>query len=246
MKQNYTEKQYVQIAKEQFCQILKEVPFVSDIEIIPTGLQREFGDFRAVIHFSDNEEMMEFCIEVEPRGERRFVNMFMLRASQYMDGAFYMFMAPYISETSAEAIREKKYGYMDLSGNCYILTKCIMIYITGKQNKYVELRAEKNYFSKCASAASRIMRTILDAYKKIWQVRELSEVTGKAIGTVSNVKSFLRDHAWIEEQGSHFASQTPPFALLTFKISRDIIKSVLPPYSVDPKMDLRFFMRGES
>lgn len=33
---------------------------------------------------------MEFCIEVEPRGERRFVNMFMLRASQYMDGAFYM------------------------------------------------------------------------------------------------------------------------------------------------------------
>lgn len=107
MKQNYTEKQYVQIAKEQFCQILKEVPFVSDIEIIPTGLQREFGDFRAVIHFSDNEEMMEFCIEVEPRGERRFVNMFMLRASQYMDGAFYMFMAPYISETSAEAIREK-------------------------------------------------------------------------------------------------------------------------------------------
>lgn len=141
---------------------------------------------------------------------------------------------------------KKKYGYMDLSGNCYILTKCIMIYITGKQNKYVELRAKKNYFSKCASAASRIMRTILDAYKKIWQVRELSEVTGKAIGTVSNVKSFLRDHAWIEEQGSHFASQTPPFALLTFKISRDIIKSVLPPYSVDPKMDLRFFMRGES
>lgn len=199
MKQNYTEKQYVQLAKEQFCKILKEVPFVSDIEIISTGLQRGFGDFHAIIHFSDNEETMKFCIEVKPRGERRFVNMFMLMASQYADEAFYMFMAPYISETSAEAMREKKCGYMDLSGNCYILTKRIMIYITGKQNKYVELRTKKNYFSKSASAASVIMRTILDDYTKIWQVRELSEVTGKAIGTVSNVKSFLLDHAWIEE-----------------------------------------------
>ncbi len=199
MKLNYTEKQYVQLAKEKFCQILKEVPFVSDIEIISTGLQRGFGDFHAVIYFADNEETIKFCIEVEPRGERRFVNKFMLMASQHVDGSFYMFMAPYISEASAEAMREKKYGYMDLSGNCYILTKRIMIYITGKQNKYVELRTKKNYFSKSASAASVIMRTILDDYQKTWQVKELSNITGKAIGTVSNVKSFLLDHAWIEE-----------------------------------------------
>ncbi len=204
MKRNYTEKQYVQLAKEQFCRILREVPFVSDIEIIPTGLQRGFGDFHAIIHFSDDEETIKFCIQVNSRGERRFVNMFMLMASQHTDGAFYMFMAPYISEASAEIIREKKYGYMDLSGNCYILTKRIMIYITGKQNKYMVLRTKKNYFSKNASAASVIMRTILDDYKKIWQVKELSEVTGKAIGTVSNVKSFLLDHAWIEELSGGF------------------------------------------
>ena len=123
----------------------------------------------------------------------------MLMASQHADGPVYMFMAPYISEASAEAMREKKYGYMDLSGNCYILTKRIMIYITGKQNKYVELRTKKNYFSKSASAASVIMRTVLNDYKKIWQVKELAQITGKAIGTVSNVKSFLLDHAWIEE-----------------------------------------------
>lgn len=199
MKSNFTKKQYVQLAREKFCQILKEVPFVSDIEIIPSGLQQGFGDFHAIVHFSDNGEAMKFCIEVEPRGERRFVNTFMLMASQHTDEAFYLFMAPYISETSAEAMREKKYGYMDLSGNCYIFTKRILIYITGKKNNYIELRTQKNYFSKSASAASVIMRTILHDHKKIWQVRELSEVTGKAIGTVSNVKSFLLDHAWIEE-----------------------------------------------
>ncbi len=199
MKPNYTEKQYLQLAKEQFCQILKEVPFVSDIEIIKTGLQRGFGDFHAIVHFSDSEEIIKFCVEVKARGERRFVNLFMMMASQQDDDSFYMFMAPYISEESACALREKKYGYMDLSGNCYILTKRIMIYITGKQNKYVEMRTKKHYFSKSSSAASVIMRTVLEDYSKIWHVKELSEITGKAIGTVSNVKSFLLDHAWIEE-----------------------------------------------
>jgi len=199
MKYNYTGKQYIQLAKEQFCRILKEVPFVSEIEMIPAGLQRGFGDFHVLIHFSDNEETVKFCIEVKARGERRFVNMFMLTASQHTDDAFYIFMAPYISEASAKIMRENKYGYMDLSGNCYILTKRILIYITGKENKYVELRTKKNYFSKSASAASVIMRTILNDYKRIWQVKKLSEITGKAIGTVSNVKSFLLDHAWIEE-----------------------------------------------
>lgn len=199
MKPNYTEKQYIQLAKEQFCQILKQVPFVSDIEIISAGPQRGFGDFHALVHISDREEIMKFCVQVKSRGERRFVNMFMLMASQQTDEVCYMFIAPYISETSARAMREKKYGYMDLSGNCYVLTKNIFIYITGKQNKYVELRVKKNYFSKSVTAASVIMRTVLNNHRKIWQVKELSEITGKAIGTVSNVKNFLLDHAWIEE-----------------------------------------------
>lgn len=199
MKQNLTKTQYLQLAKEQFCRLLSEIPFISDIEIISTGPQRGFGDFYALVHLSDSEEKIKFCIEVESRGERRFVNMFMLMASQHMDGAYYMFMAPYISEASAAALRESKYGYMDLSGNCYILTDRIMIQVSGKPNQYTALRTRKNYFSKSASAASAVLRTILNNYKKIWQVKELSEITGKAIGTVSNVKRFLLDHAWIEE-----------------------------------------------
>ena len=43
MKQSFVENQYIQLAKEQFCQIMKTVPFVSDIEIISTGLQSGFG-----------------------------------------------------------------------------------------------------------------------------------------------------------------------------------------------------------
>ena len=199
MKQNLTENQCLQLAKEQFCQIMKNIPFVSNIEIIPTGFQRGFGDFNAIVHYSDNNETQRFCIEVKANGEKRFVNMFMIMASQHHDDSCYVFMAPYISEASAESIYDNKLSYIDLSGNCYILSKRIIIHFQGNENKYVEKREKKNYFSKASSAASAIIRTMLSDVDRSWQVITLSKESNKAIGTVSNVKSFLRDRDWIKD-----------------------------------------------
>lgn len=199
MKQNLTEYQYLQLAKEQFCQIMKTVPFVSDIEIVNTGLQRGFGDFHAIVHYSDNNETQRFCVEVKSNGEKRFVNMFMMLASQYHDDSCYVFVAPYISEASAESIYESNLSYIDLSGNCYILSKRIIIHYQGNENKYIEKREKKNYLSKASSAASAIIRTMLSDIERSWQVITLSKESNKAIGTVSNVKSFLRDRDWITE-----------------------------------------------
>lgn len=204
MKQNLMEKQYEQLAKEQFCKTINTIPFVSDIEIQTTGLQRGFGDFHAIVHFEDQEKPMHFWIEVKSNGEKRFVNMFMHIAAQHKDGDCYVFMAPYISEESSEAMRNENYSYMDLSGNCYILTRRIIIFVSGKANKYVVKKEKKNYLSKSSSAASAIIRTMLNFPEKQWQVITLAEVTGKAIGTVSNVKSFLRDRDWIKDCANEF------------------------------------------
>lgn len=199
MKQDFTEEQYVQMAKEQFCKSLKEVPFVEDIEMNPTGLHRGFGDFHVVAHFADSQKPSHFFVEVKANGERRYVNSFMFLASQHHDDACYVFMAPYISEASAEILRERKYSYMDLSGNCYISSRRILMHISGKPNQYIQKREMKNYFVKSSGAASAIMRTMLNSPEQQWQVKKLAEITGKAIGTVSNVKSFLLDKAWITE-----------------------------------------------
>ena len=59
MKQNLVENQYIQLAKEQFCQVMKKIPFVSDIEIISTGLQKGFGDFHAIVHYSDKQPIIQ-------------------------------------------------------------------------------------------------------------------------------------------------------------------------------------------
>ena len=199
MKYNFSENQYIQLAKEQFCNTMKVIPFVSDIEILNIMSQQEFGDFWALVHFLDTNQVQKFCIEVKSNGEKRFVNEFMMMTSQYNDDACYVFMAPYISESSAEALYNNHISYMDLSGNCYILSNRIIIHFEGKENKFISKREKKQYFSKSSTAASIIMRTMLEKPFETWGVKHLSDITGKSIGSVSNVKQFLRDRAWIQE-----------------------------------------------
>lgn len=202
MKLNYTLSQYIELAKEEFCKIIKEISFVSDIEIVNSGFQSGFGDFKAVVHYDDGYDSQIFNIEVKSNGEKRFADRFIQMADQHRENnnhVCYVFAAPYISEASGKSISGKGLSYMDLSGNCYILSKRMFIHVNGKANKYVDKREKKNYFSKSSNAASVIMRTMLDEPKKSWQVKAVAELSGKSIGMVSNVKSFLKDRAFIDE-----------------------------------------------
>lgn len=207
MKYNMLGSQYEQLAIEKFRQTLNAVPFVSDIEISMTSLQRGFGDFGAIVHFTDNRKPIKFAVDVKSNGEKRFVNLFMKMAGDHDDDVCYMFMAPYISENSAEVLYQNNYSYMDLSGNCYIVTKHIIIHFTGQPNLYKDRQKKKDYFSKSSTAASTVLRTMLNLPFSCWQVKDLSERTGKAIGTVSNVKKFLQERDWIKEYSSGFVLQ---------------------------------------
>lgn len=199
VKFNFSESQYIQLAKEQFCQIISKVPFVSDIEIVNNELQHSFFDFNAIVHFCDNEKPQLFSIMVKSNGEKRFVNMFAENALQYSDYCCCVFMAPYVSDASAENLYNNNLSYIDLSGNCYILSRRIIIHFQGKENKYIEKREKKNYFIKSSGATSAIMRTMLEKPFESWQVKQLCEVTGKSLGMVSNVKRFLKERDWIDE-----------------------------------------------
>lgn len=204
MKLNYTEQQLIQMAQEQFRKLMMDIPFVAEIEFsMPTDLVATW-DVDAIVKFSDSSSVLKFNIDVHSNGEKRFVNRFIQRVTQYRDGDCYVFVAPYISEASARLLYDSYCSYMDLSGNCYILTRRIIIRNSGQPNKYVQLRENKNYFSKSASAASAVMRTMLDQPHSLWQVKQLAEITGKAIGTISNVKKFLMEHEWAEESAAGF------------------------------------------
>lgn len=200
MKQNYSERQYAQMAKEQLEKLLEQIPFVSKLELDPEFTPRELGDFALHVHFSDSNSEIKLVVEVKSRGEKRFAVNSASRVISPYDDTYYVFAAPYISEQTAEYLRSKQLSFIDLSGNCYILTRRIIISVSGKPNAFIEHRPQKNYFSKSANAASTIMRTMLNNYKKTWLIKELSEVTGKSMGTVSNVKLFLMNHDWAEDR----------------------------------------------
>ena len=108
MKQNLSQIQYEQLAREQFCNRLKEIPFVSDIEVLLEKKNAPLGDFKAKVYLEDSDEPLLFVIEVRSNGEKRFVNHFMEIVMRQDDKTHYIFMAPYISEQSARAMKEEK------------------------------------------------------------------------------------------------------------------------------------------
>ena len=203
MKYGYCKNQYERFALDQFCKAVDQITFVSDVEVQPTGLQMGYGDFIVSVHFND-ESVQRFGIDVKSNGEKRFANIFMTVASQYRHKMCCVFMAPYISDATAELLRENGYSYMDLCGNCYILTDRILISVSGKPNKYIEKREKKEYFFKSSAAVSFVLRTMLREPDRMWHVKGLATESGKSLGTVSNVKAFLADHDWLKEEDGMF------------------------------------------
>lgn len=203
MKQRYTEQQYEQLAREQICSLTKEIPFVSDVEIYPAKHDAT-GDFTAVVHFEGQQPPVELSIDVKSRGERRFVEQFIQLTERHNRLGEAVLAAPYITEKSANLLKESGCSYMDLSGNCRISAPPLFILMEGKPNHFAKQEYDRNYFGRKSSAASALLRTLLQDYKRIWKVQELAEQSGKSLGAAANMKSFLVDHGWAEDSKQGF------------------------------------------
>ena len=198
MKPKYTERQMVDLGLNQLRDLLYKIPFIENVET-NSGISNCPGDFEVKIYRSEKRNPIVFCGEMKTRGERRFAEEFVLKADFYSNEQNpWLFMAPYISPQTAELLKKKGYSYMDLSGNCCIITDMIYISVEGKPNLYKEHEYDRNFFSKKASAASTIIRTLLNNPSNPMKLKVIAERTGKSIGAVYNVKSYLEDHGWAE------------------------------------------------
>ena len=206
MKQSLSEKQYIQLAIDQFCRVINQAPFISDTEVQTNDhlSSSTSPDFSVYAHIQQRGETIKFNIEVKSSGEKRFARAFADLVAMQNAKSNWVFMAPYISAETGEFLKAQNLNFMDLSGNCYISAWYLFISVSGQPNQYIERRDKKAYFSKSSSGASSVIRTMLRTPTKWWQVKELAEKSGKAMGTVSNVKSYLLDHDWLEEKNGRF------------------------------------------
>ena len=186
-----------QEGREALCRLLNEVPGISNIEVIQ-GNSNAFYDYAFQLHYLRGIKQ-KLYVEIKSRGERRFVEAFIQRIAGHAKPCECVLIAPYFSEQSCALLKERGYGFMDLSGNCHIAVESIYIHVSGQPNKYAHEKRNGKYFDRGSNAASKVLRTMLNDPVKVWQVKELTEESDTSLGTVSNIKRFLLDNAWAEE-----------------------------------------------
>ena len=204
MKNNYSAKQYIQMAEQCLYSILKMIPIIKSVERAEF-VEKNYGNLSCIVHLHKLHKPLLLQIEVKSRGERRFAEQFAENVQRYKNAGHYIFAAPYISEGTAAFLKSRQLSYIDFSGNCCLTISPFFVFIEGRPNQFKFYQNDKNYFSRNASVASSILRTLLNAYQKTWKVQSLSDEAGASLGTVSNVRKFLIEHGWAEvvKEGFH-------------------------------------------
>ena len=198
MKEINSERQLLVAAKEEIYKLFQSIPCVSNVEIKGFGVVSAaiVPDFIIKIVTEYSEIIIN--AEVRMRGEKRFVYDYVERVNNLASKTPNIFIAPYVSEESAELLKANGINYMDLSGNCFVTVDAIYISVQGKPNQYIPKRSNKNIFAKSSVKSSAILRTMLNEPFREWQVQELLKLTDTSLGMISNVKNHLLVNNWAE------------------------------------------------
>ncbi len=141
----------------------------------------------------------------EPRFVREALNALM-RFGASKQSSYGLFVAPYISDEGAAMLSSQNVGYVDLSGNCRISTQGIFIRQEGRPNLFAKKRDLRSLYS---PKAERVLRALLVEPKRLWKVKDISEVAAVSLGQVSNVKKLLDAREWLSEREGGFGLEAP-------------------------------------
>ena len=100
-------------------------------------------------------------------------------------------IAEYISKDAASQLKERGFNYMDTSGNAFIKSNEVVIYIEGQKRRSAQLTNQSRAFQEAG------IKTIFYLLSKPENLqhsyREIAENAGVAVGSVSNVMAELED-----------------------------------------------------
>jgi hypothetical protein len=105
----------------------------------------------------------------------------------------------YISPQSAALLKRNGFGYLDLSGNCYLSFGSVLIQKEGKPNVRPSTRPLKALF---APRATRVVRALLVEPQHVWRLEELAKTADVSLGHAHNVVKRLDQLSWVE-RGEH-------------------------------------------
>ena len=195
-------KEEIQIEEEARKVVFSTLQRIPEIMELRVEVDRWTENYSAdlLVSFRRQNDRKTLLVEIKSSGQplpaRSAVNQ--LIVLQYKRPSHYgVFVAPYISERSAEICKSNGIGYIDFSGNCWLNLDSIFIEIKGNPNRFSRKSELKSLFK---PKAERILRAILCEPERQWLALELAEAAEVSIGQVSNVRKLLLDREWIEDQ----------------------------------------------
>lgn len=157
------------------------------------------GDQRLdlLVKFQMGAQEHALALDVGGLGQPRQIREVVTRLSEirrHLPDAYPVAVAEYISPQSASLLRRNAFGYLDLSGNCYLAFENVLIEKEGKPNVRPSTRPLKSLF---APRATRVVRVLLVDPPHAWRLEELAKAAEVSLGHAHNVVKRLEELAWI-------------------------------------------------
>jgi hypothetical protein len=119
-------------------------------------------------------------------------------------------ISPFISDEMDAYCRDRGMQYLDLSGNTYISAQGLYISERGRPNAFPSLqKVATSVFERSSVVSSRILRTLMEDWKRPWKMQPLSDACSCSLGQVAKIKQYLKENAWLEEQDDGFSIKNP-------------------------------------
>jgi len=214
----------IEAAKAALLSCLSNVPF---LRVIDVQEELDGSDVRVdlVVDIELPDRISQLVGEIkrsgQPRLAREAVNQ-ILRYKSKIPGAYFVFIAPYISQRAADICRAEDVGYLDLSGNCFLWFDRIFIEKKNYPNQFKEKRDLKSLY---ATKAERILRALLCNPGRNWNIKALADDSGVSLGQASNVKRTLEDREMLSGKRGAFSLGEPASILQEWTENYDYRKN---------------------
>src|SRR5215475_4883873 len=170
------------------------------------------ADFMVKFRLGEQEHLLiaEVCSLGQPRQIRAAVTR-LSEIRREVPAAYPLAAAVYIAPQSARILKSNNFGYVDLSGNCYVALENVLIEKEGKRNVRPSTRPLRSLF---APRATRVVRVLLIEPARTWRLEELGKASGVSLGHSYNVVKRLEELAWAERDADQRIHLSKPADLL--------------------------------
>jgi len=202
------EQEVVDRIRERLEALLSDIPFLEVGQpIMRMSLENRQPDL--LFEVMAGNRPSKIIVEVKSVGEPRQVRYAIQQLREYLvwiEDAYGVVAAPYISNDTTRLCKENGVGYVDLAGNCFLNFGQVYIQQKNYPNPTVEKRQLRSLFT---PRSSRVLRVMLVNPRRSWQVQELAEEANVSLGLASKIKERLLDLEYAREENRKILVNRP-------------------------------------